>query len=233
MQVFPKIYVAVYIDDKHEMGALKELGNWHNYYIYEVEDQVASRLEFLKTHCIPLPNKDIANAWKFADAAREFLVIRDEALSFYDITKEQTQFHNIGKRKYIMTEEDKRNGLVFAKLILKGELYRKFKNIFEYTKDNNSEIYDSFVSYVYGTDDKTFIDRIEKSYPKVVSNYKQKQKYLEILISEMSKAEDLIDSAKNCIDIRATAGTLAELYSNIATKMIEDKRTISEKEISS
>lgn len=231
MQTFPKVYVAVYLEDKHEMGALTELGNWHNYYVYEVEDHLASRLEFLKTYCIPLPNKEVANAWKFADLARDFLVIRDEALSFYNISKEQTQFHNIGKRRYVMTEEDKKNGLTFAKLILKGELYRKFKNLFEFTKDSNSEIYDSFMSYVYGTDDKKFIEKVEKSYPKIVSNYKQKQKYLEILISEMSKAEDLIDSAKNCIDIRAVAGTLFELYANIPTKLINDKRTISEEKI--
>lgn len=220
-------YIAVYLDDKQHIGNIKEIGFWHNYFVYEIEDTLASRLEFLKIRCIPMP-KEVAHGWKFTDLHRPFIVIRDQALSMYGFSKEETEFHNVGKRRYVMTEEDKKNGVSFAKLVLKEEIYRKSKNLWEYTKNNYSDIYQEYFSYVYGTDDKNFITAVENKYPKAVRGYKNKFLDMEFLVEKMYKAEEVVDSIKDCADVRAATGFLYDLFNSLAETIEKDKKTKNE-----
>jgi len=225
MQVFPKVYVAVYLEDKHALGLLPEIGQWHNYYVYEIEDHLAVRLELLKVDCVHIPNKEIAHAWKFTDPARDFLVIRNEALDFYNLDNEQTSFHKIGKRKYVLTEADKRNGLALAKAILRGELHRKCRNVLSFTSHPSSTLYSEFMDYVYCSGDTTLISKTEKEYPNIVSSYRKRQEDLRSLLTHMENAEGMIDSMQNSTDVRRVTETLFEMYSSLPTRLLNDRKT--------
>lgn len=219
MQQFPKFYVATYLEDKHVFGSIPEIGNWHNYHVYEIEDHLAVRLELLKIHCVPLPSEDVARAWKFADPARQFLVMRDEALEFYGISESKTEFYKPGKRKYTLTDEDKRNGLIFAKLVLRGELYRKCENIAAFCVRQSSRLYAEYAA------NRELSGEKPNEYPNLARSHDNRNVALQPLLSYMEQAEEAINSIANSDDVRRVSGVLFEMYNDIPSGLKRGSRT--------
>jgi xylose isomerase len=118
------------------MGNLTEIGFWENYFVYEVEDHVMSRLDLVRTRPVMLPSKDVAMGWLFALAQTDSVKVSNrggiceyvQGLSggYIPYTKERI--------KYTITEKDIENGVNFAKLVLHEKVDRDFENMWLYMK---------------------------------------------------------------------------------------------------
>ena len=205
MKEYYKYYIAVHFEDRLHLGNMPAVGWWRNYTIYEVEDHVISRLDLIKVRVVSMPKK-IAYGWAFCEAQRDF--IRVDANNTPLIEQigglKNLEPHKQGKYTYYLTDEDKANGIAFAKIILKEYLYRNYKNMWAYTKENYSDIYSEYFLYVYGTNDKTLISNVEKTFPKLTLEYKKYYKQLGVLVEDMSKLEDMIDNIESISDVHQT-----------------------------
>lgn len=203
MSEYYKYYIALHFEDKSAVGNIQPIGWWNNsYYVYEIEDHVISRLDFLKSRVVSM-SKEVAYGWNFALAQRDHIKVRESNTLVIEQLggKEKLELYKPEYYKYYLTETDIANGIAFAKLMLKEELNRAYKNIWKYTNQVHSDIYNEYFSYVYGTDNKEFILSTETKFSKQTNNYKQYYKNLEILVEDMSSLENKIDSIGSIPDV--------------------------------
>jgi len=129
-------YVAVHFEDKQYMGNLKEIGFWENYFVYEIEDHVLSRVDLTRVRLVTFPSIDVAMGWLFASAQTSVVKVSDRGGisdyvrslggSYIPYTKERI--------KYTMTDADIENGVAFAKAVLHEKADRDFENMWSYIK---------------------------------------------------------------------------------------------------
>lgn len=130
-------YIAVHFEDKVYMGSLKEIGSWYDYYVYEVEDHVLSRIDLVRTRPVMLPSKDVAMGWLFATAQTDAIKINHGTfIADYlaEIGSDRIVPHTKERIKYTLNEKDVLNGIKFAKLILHEKVDRAYENMWIYTK---------------------------------------------------------------------------------------------------
>ena len=129
-------YVAVHFEDKQYMGNLKEIGFWENYYVYEIEDHVISRVDLTRMRIVTLPSKEVAMGWLFASAQTDAVKVSDRGgLSDYVRSLDGSYIPYTKERiKYTITEKDTQNGVAFAKAILHEKADRDFENMWSYIK---------------------------------------------------------------------------------------------------
>jgi hypothetical protein len=206
-------YIAVHLEDKNYLGNLQEIGYWENFFIYEVEDHLISRLNLLNIRVVNL-SKEVAYGYKFANPQTERISLTNSGY-MYEQLKDRDLEPNPrkpGKYKYYLTEEDFRVGILFAKEILREKVYREYKNLWTYTKDNYSEFYKEYLNNVYKTYNDEDVKSVEKKYPTIVSMHKEYQSKLEEFVRYMYEAEQVVESIKTSADVH---GALLYLYNAI------------------
>jgi hypothetical protein len=204
MKEYYKYYVAVHLEDKSYLGNMTQIGWWNNFTIYEIEDHAISRLDLLRVRTVNLPKK-IAYGWKFCDVQRDYIRVDANNTPFIEQIGgvDKLEPHKAGKYTYYLTEEDKEVGVAFGKIMLKELLHRSYRNMWLYTKNNFSDMYLEYFSYVYQTDDKNFISTTENNFSKLTEDYKQYYKKLGILVENMSKLESMIENISTIPEFHA------------------------------
>ncbi len=144
--------MAVYLEDKACLGSLKEIGFWENYFIYEIEDHVLSRIDLLRVRPVMFPSKHVAMGWLFATAQTDAVKVHPGTyVSDYliEIGNDRIVPHTKGRIKYTLNEQDVQNGAEFAKLVLHEKVDRDYENLWIYTKPQPfSRLLSDYVTYV-------------------------------------------------------------------------------------
>jgi hypothetical protein len=225
MNEFYKYYIAIHFEDKNALGNIPPIGWWNtNYYIYEVEDHVISRLDLLKVRVVSMSQK-VAYGWNFCTAQRDHIKVRESNLLVIEQIggKEKLELYKPEYYKYYLTEDDIANGVAFGKIMLKEHLYRNYKNIWSYTKENYSDIYSEYFTYVYGTDDKELISQTENKFPKQIEDYKKYYKNLSVLVEDMAILENTIDSIGSIEDVHKALYEIAIRIDSFPQTILENR----------
>ena len=148
-------YMAVHFEDKTYMGNLREIGSWYDYYVYEIEDHVLSRVDLVRTRPVMLPSKDIAMGWLFATAQTDAIKINHGTFVadyLAEIGSDRIVPHTKERIKYTLSEQDVLNGIKFAKLILHEKVDRAYENMWLYTKPQSfSRLLSDYMMYTRAT----------------------------------------------------------------------------------
>lgn len=149
-------YLAVHFEDKSLLGNLKEIGFWENYYVYEIEDHVISRIDLLKIRPVMFPSKSIAMGWLFATAQTDAVKVHPGThVGDYvtEIGSDRVVPHTKGRIKYTLNEQDVLNGAKFAKLVLHEKVDRDYENMWIYTRPQPfSRLLSEYAMYVRSAD---------------------------------------------------------------------------------
>lgn len=129
-------YIGVHLEDRSCIGNHKEIGFWQNYFVYEIEDHVISRLDLAQRRVVVFPSKDVAMGWLFANPNRDAITVRpanNEYVLDY-LGRENLVPKTLEKYKYFITPTDADNGLLFAKLVLREKVNRDYETMWSYIK---------------------------------------------------------------------------------------------------
>jgi len=201
-------YIAVHFEDRHCVGLIPSIGLWDNYYVYEIEADTISRLDFINTQIASIPNREIAYGWKFVDKLRGYIHVRDGGVMVDQIGREKLHLYKPQKSTYYITAEDRENGVKFAKIVLRAKIHRAFANIVKYTQAPCSHISSAYANYVYASNDDSLIADLETNMHGLASTYKNYNKHLRYIAGEMHNLERMVDNITTVGDIGNVQGQI-------------------------
>jgi hypothetical protein len=216
-------YIAVHFEDKRCMGAIQDIGQWDNHYVYEVDADTISRLDFTNTLIAKIPTKEIAYGWKFAGDVRDFLRVGARGIMAKQLGEENLVPHKPEKFTYYITDEDRKNGVKFAKIVLKARINRDFKNIIKYTQDIYLDTCSAYANYVYASNDASLIADLETNMPKLAENHKNYNRYLRHIVSEMHNLELMVDSIETPEDVRGVQAQMMVTSIDLPKTLTKDR----------
>lgn len=129
------MFIAVHHEDKSAIGNWPEYGEWMNWYLYDLPNDLVPRLNLLGIQTVVFEDSAVAAAWKFALIKRDHIKVHPD---FGGVVIEQLGADNPrimpykpNKAKYMLTEADFANGVKFAKEIIKAIAYRGYQQMWE------------------------------------------------------------------------------------------------------
>lgn len=192
-------YLAVHFEEKSCFGNLPEIGFWENYYVYEIEDHVLSRLDLLKSRPVIFPSKEVAMGWLFATAQTDSIKITDRGgTSEYLKTLSGKWIPYTKDRiKYEITNADISAGILFAKLVLHEKVDRDFANMWKYVKPQPHS--DFIASYANST-------RVADSDPALahlIASYKEHDAVLKKIVDAICDSHVMVEQMSDIPDVHA------------------------------
>ena len=125
------IYFAVYLEDKKHFSNLECVGSYLNYDVYKVEHHVFVRLEFANRRVVFIHNEDVAIASRVAGARRDFIRVSGDLEQIKKTFKEELLVpHKPFKWTYYLTDKDKKNAVIFMKIIIRDTIFKHFENMY-------------------------------------------------------------------------------------------------------
>lgn len=217
-------YIAVHFEDKRSVGNIPDIGQWENYYVYELDADTISRLDFTNALTARFPSKDVAYAWKFAGDIRDFIRVGEYGITSEQVGKHNLHFHKPGKFTYYITDEDRQNGIEFAKIVLKAKINRDFANIAKYTQEHDSQVSNAYVTMVYAMKDAELVADLENRMPTLVKNYRRHVAYMQKIATELHNLECMVDSIKTPLDVRGVQDHLRVTLIELPKTIVKDRK---------
>jgi len=112
-------------DVSHHHNWIEEIGQYLNYRVGYFDDELLYSHRLPKM--IPLPNKDVAMAWKFAGNLTGNITVREGTIVYDQLDKNSLREYK-DKFKYYLTLEDKLNAAQLMKIALYGTVTKYFSN---------------------------------------------------------------------------------------------------------
>jgi hypothetical protein len=137
------IYFAVYLEDQKHFSNLECVGSYLNYDVYKVEHHVFIRLEFANRRVVFIHNEDVAISSRVAGARRDFVRVSGDLEEIKKRFSEELLVpHKPLKWNYYLTDEDKKNTVIFMKIIIRDTIFKHFENMYLAHKTHTSLLHD-------------------------------------------------------------------------------------------
>lgn len=215
----PNVYFALHLDDKHVMGNIPDIGQWQNFYVYDVDDQILFRLNLANVQPVFLPSKEVAMGWKFAAEIRDYMRVGEGGVMANQLGEENLHPHKPGKFTYYLNDTDRSLGVEFARIILRTKLYREYGVVLTSLQSKYSKIYNYYITHVLNNCDDDEIQRIQSRMPGLLERHKEYNNKLKILANEVYDIDLMIEDAKSPHDV-------AKVLSHILDKSVLAADTI-------
>ena len=141
------IYFAVYLEDKKHFPNLECVGSYLNYDVYKVEHQVFIRLEFANRRVVFIHDEEVAIASRVAGTRRDFIRVSGDLEEIKKRFPEEFLVpHKPLKWNYYLTDEDKKNTVIFMKIIIRDTIFKHFENMYLAYKAHTSLLHNLLAS---------------------------------------------------------------------------------------
>jgi hypothetical protein len=210
------VYLILETKQDLEINPIQRYGTWLHYIVGYLPPEAEDYVDYRRFDATVI-SEDVANAWKYAGLARDFINIRPETLQSNQIFAESEEKPD-EKIKYYLTDKDFKNTIEFMKTVLKKILYTHYnkelkkldiessilemstweqqKNeAFAYIADNNA-----------ATPTLSILARergitVEELSNKVANKVNQYYESIAILLAKQQKIEQLLKNAESVKDL--------------------------------